>query len=1028
MNNQQKNFNPNQSNTHSLNTVNKAGCFIIDLHLILTFIFTLIIHSAIYCILFNSIIQNKYLHGFHLLAMTLSSLFVFLFTLYLIINLRENISHIFHFYFILNELIIIINVDYLSPCETMCHLRLFNLFLLLFIASFSIKSSIAVIVNCFICGIQFILLGVFSYKRYLLNENNNVENVNDWGSLFFTVGVIFYCKYDYFLIGNKAKQSEYSYKKDLDKLAYISHIHNCCLISFDFPSLNSSMNIPMNNLCITIANSKSNKSKMIDQNEKTIIREIKDRFRSFIRKYYSSIADEDKLISLCKSLLPFRYFKPLTDIMNNKLSIGQDNNNDNKNKVDNSLLNDILKVINVQNCSKSPFQLGNYFIIVSPNQDRLMSNESITQRSQVGETDKRNADKNEDILYFSVHYKINKDKSSDDVRIDLFFEDIKEKQLVNTTKEHMKLRTTLLAQIAHEFKTPLIIVSHVIKDLLGCKVINESKFNTIYSMAEYSLSLITDLTDYSRKCNNYNIDFLFEKVDVCEIVNFAFSILEGLISCHDTKSGHIIPQKIISKDLGMINTDEKRLKQVLVNLFNNSFKFTNSGTIIIKVEPTPPYLLDKNNERQRYYIENKRSITFTIEDTGIGIESGSNNKNLFKEYHIEDNIETKVLNQTGSGLGLSIVKKIVEKLGDEVTYTSVHHQGTSFCFNIFDIDNEYEQNRNSNKCYSINTKPEKFSPQYLSNKSVPFFNCHSKSTNTELLLDNNIKKKKMTQILLSNKITKSQTKKSAYFELKYSTQLSHNKSCFYTSDQKRSLMPNTSIVLSRKESQRILNKQDFVPSPFCFNDSDQSDDWSEKEEGTLNNSISTISEKNLYLASANLPCSFNVICSESSFSLFGIIDFPLSINPSNNKIIDFISIAENTKNDLIIIVEDNRVIRKCLTNTIYQVVTRNNLSFHIIGLCDGYELHYAIYYDQLIGKRIKFVFSDENMALLNGIESYRILQSNCKIDLSYLNFFVISSYNSDDLNDINTQNLKLLNKPVKRERFERIFETYALNS
>ena len=117
----------------------------------------------------------------------------------------------------------------------------------------------------------------------------------------------------------------------------------------------------------------------------------------------------------------------------------------------------------------------------------------------------------------------------------------------------------------------------------------------------------------------------------------------------------------------VILSDEERLKQVLLNLQSNALKFTQRGKVVIRIE-----------------IEEKSTGNFIkveVQDTGIGIPLDDQDK-LFKLFGFIQS--TQHCNVSGVGLGLNISKKIVTKLGGEITFKSVPHpqegHGSTFSF------------------------------------------------------------------------------------------------------------------------------------------------------------------------------------------------------------------------------------------------------------------------------------------------------------------------------------------------------------
>lgn len=119
-----------------------------------------------------------------------------------------------------------------------------------------------------------------------------------------------------------------------------------------------------------------------------------------------------------------------------------------------------------------------------------------------------------------------------------------------------------------------------------------------------------------------------------------------------------IPKKIIG--------DSIRLQQVLGNLLNNAYKFTERGHIILSVS-------------QQGNSSDKSNIVFEVEDTGIGIDDALL-ATLFRPFHQVDRSTTRKYG--GTGLGLAICKQLVNAMGGHISATSTLGKGSKFVFNI----------------------------------------------------------------------------------------------------------------------------------------------------------------------------------------------------------------------------------------------------------------------------------------------------------------------------------------------------------
>ncbi len=230
-------------------------------------------------------------------------------------------------------------------------------------------------------------------------------------------------------------------------------------------------------------------------------------------------------------------------------------------------------------------------------------------------------------------------------------------------------------KIAHELKTPLNAIIGLMNELI---VINkqenlETNLVSINSLANYLTFLITDLTQY---CNNFNIEeiqIFLEKIDLKDILSFSFDILKALLACKSSENNRIIAEFEFDDQislLSVINSDEIRLKQIILNFISNSVKFTKNGSIRIKAK------LKKE----------KQFIKISIIDTGIGIKDEDLEKLLYEKERINDG---SILNRFGSGFGLAISKSLSEKLNLRMKMKSNYGIGSNFSLYI-----PYEENKN----------------------------------------------------------------------------------------------------------------------------------------------------------------------------------------------------------------------------------------------------------------------------------------------------------------------------------------------
>lgn len=249
---------------------------------------------------------------------------------------------------------------------------------------------------------------------------------------------------------------------------------------------------------------------------------------------------------------------------------------------------------------------------------------------------------------------------------------------VTKLKEISSAKSAFLANMSHEIRTPMNGIMGLIT-ILQMKI-KEKEYLDLLDMCKNScVSLMHILNDI----------LLFSKAEVGKIVleetqfNLRDLISDILIMFSVNKSPVEMILDISNNVPECLLGDPGRLRQVLVNLIGNAYKFTEKGEIVLSIRRINPDYSDSdsNSSYESYNSkdENDINIEFEIKDTGIGISSSTVNK-LFTPFFQADTTTTRKYG--GTGLGLSICSKIVELYNGKIHVESILGLGSKFTFNI----------------------------------------------------------------------------------------------------------------------------------------------------------------------------------------------------------------------------------------------------------------------------------------------------------------------------------------------------------
>ncbi len=225
-----------------------------------------------------------------------------------------------------------------------------------------------------------------------------------------------------------------------------------------------------------------------------------------------------------------------------------------------------------------------------------------------------------------------------------------------------RLKSSFLANISHEIRTPLNSVVGFSNLLLADDItqdVKEEYIEQINHNSEKLLQIIGDIIDLSR-LESSQIEITYEAASVNEIVNEVIEESRQVIR-RSEKSIILNVRNQFSEDSDMIFTDKIWLKRVLNHLMDNAIKFTLDGSIDLT------------------YSKENENLVFKIKDTGIGINK-ENLVRIFEEFRQE--IDGHHRPFEGLGIGLTLAKEVIERMGGTIFVQSEKGIGSEFSFSI----------------------------------------------------------------------------------------------------------------------------------------------------------------------------------------------------------------------------------------------------------------------------------------------------------------------------------------------------------
>jgi PAS domain S-box-containing protein len=224
-----------------------------------------------------------------------------------------------------------------------------------------------------------------------------------------------------------------------------------------------------------------------------------------------------------------------------------------------------------------------------------------------------------------------------------------------------RAKSEFLANMSHEIRTPMNAIVNMTRLLLDTRLDEEQQdyAETAMTSSEILLSLINDILDFS-KIEAGKLELDITDFDLNQLIESVVKILNPLAQ----EKGLCLTQQIEPDVFPYLSGDPVRIRQILLNFLNNAVKFTEKGSIELRVS---------SEERTDTHI----TLKFEVSDTGIGIPKDQMSR-LFKSFSQADASTTR--RYGGTGLGLAISKQLAELMDGEVGVESEEGIGSAFWF------------------------------------------------------------------------------------------------------------------------------------------------------------------------------------------------------------------------------------------------------------------------------------------------------------------------------------------------------------